>query len=291
MTSVAIYYFSGTGNTEIVSELLANALEERGASVDLVRMEDALQDAASISVAAHDLIGVAHPVHGFDVPRIVYTFVDALPPGQETPTFVFKTAGGLEDINDNASASAIARLRRKGYDAFYDRLFCMASNWLVRTEDALAKRLYTAAVAKTAHMSEEVLAGEEREMRAGLLSAALAKAVSVGEAFGGRAFGRLLRVTDACIDCNTCIENCPVQNIRRQDGEITFGWDCLWCMRCIYGCPTQAISPRFMRFCVLKEGYHIRDLIADPGVDEDTIAWGKTDYSWKMKHYLQNVEV
>ena len=239
--SIGLLYFSGTGNTQVVAGLLGTALEQRGAQVTTARMEHVLQGTARFDPDAYDHVGIGHPIHEFDVPRIVYDFVDALPQVANKLTFIFKTAADFISVNNGASKSIIRQLERKGYDVFYDRIICMPSNWAIKYKDVFAKQLCYVAIAKADHMATEVLAGKSRTLGINPLFRWTAKLVSRGEDLGARLFGRMLRVTDACIDCDRCIADCPTANIRRHDDKIMFGYSCVSCMRCIYACPQKAI--------------------------------------------------
>ena len=285
--SVGMFTFSGTGNTEFVSGLLEARFEEVGLDVEARRMEDVLRSGSRVDVESYDLIGFGHPIHGFGAPRIVYDFIDTLAPGQGLRAFVFKTAADFIAINNGASVGAIRKLRRKGYEVFYDRIICMPSNWAVRYDDELARQLCDTAVVKASHMCGEILAGKERLPRTGPIAGAVVRLVGLGEDLGARLFGKELRASDACIDCDTCIDNCPTGNIHREDGRITFGWDCVWCMRCIYDCPQQAISPRFTKFCVLKDGYDIHSIIDDPTLKGSYVTEETQGYFKRFLRYVQ----
>jgi len=113
-TSIGLYTFSGTGNTQVVAELLAKAFERYDADVEVARIEHVLQGQPRLEPKAYDLVGIGHPIHGFDVPRIVYDFVDALPPVESKRTFIFKTAGDFISVNNGASKTAIKRLQAQG---------------------------------------------------------------------------------------------------------------------------------------------------------------------------------
>lgn len=289
--SIGLFYFSGTGNTQVVAELLEKAFERHGADVTPERIEHVLRGKARFDPQAYDLIGIGHPIHGFDMPRIVYDFVDALPPVEGKRTFIFKTAGDFISVNNGASKSVIRHLGRKGYDVFYDRIICMPSNWALKYDDTFSKQLCHVAIAKAEHMAGEVLAGQTRELRINTLLKWIVKLVSRGEDLGARFFGRWLTVTDACTDCDRCIDNCPTGNIRRKDGKITFGYRCVFCMRCIYTCPQQAIVPRFGKFCVLKDGYDVRGIINDPSIEGDFVTEQTRGFYRHFLRYIRNVEV
>lgn len=125
---VGLFVFTGTGNTGLVAEHVAQAFHMHGIPVDVVRMGDILYGTHQLNVDAYDLVGIGHPIYGFDAPRIVYAFVRQLPAARDKRTFLFKSAGDFVSINHTASPRLIRRLRRKGYDVTYDRIFAMPSN-------------------------------------------------------------------------------------------------------------------------------------------------------------------
>jgi flavodoxin/ferredoxin len=288
---IGLFTFSGTGNTQLVAELLAKAFEQRGARVEIARIEHVLQGKARFEPEAYDLVGIGHPIHGLDVPRIVYDFVDALPSVKGKRAFIFKTAADFISMNNGASKTTIKRLRRKGYDVFYDRIICMPSNWAMKYDDTFSKQLCFTAIAKAEHMAGEILAGQKRELKINILLKWIAKLTSRGEDLGARCFGKMLTVSDACIDCGCCVDNCPTANIRRENGKITFGYNCVFCMRCIYACPQQAIVPRFGKFCVLKDGYDIRAIIANADLEGNFITEETKGFYRHFLRYVRNADV
>ena len=50
------------------------------------------------------------------------------------------------------------------------------------------------------------------------------------------------RATDACIGCGKCVELCPLNNIRLENGKPVWGKHCTHCMACICYCPKEAIE-------------------------------------------------
>jgi ferredoxin/flavodoxin len=289
--SIGLFYFSGTGNTQVVAELLTAAFERHGAHVEIARIERVLRGKARFEPQAYDLVGIGHPIHGLDAPRIVYDFVDALPQAEGKRTFIFKTAGDFISVNNGASKTAIKRLRRKGYDVFYDRVVCMPSNWAMKYSDEFSKQLCYVAIAKAEHMAGEILAGQERELRINPLLRWIAKLISRGEDLGARLFGKMLTVSEACIDCGKCVDNCPTANIQRENGKIAFGYNCVFCMRCIYACPQQAIVPRLGKLCMIKDGYDVRAIIDDSDIEGDFVTEETKGFFKHFFKYVRDVEV
>jgi ferredoxin len=271
-----------------VAELLEAALLRREAQVDLIKIEDVLHNRVSLRLDGHDLIGILHPIYGFGTPQIVFDFCDLLPPREGERVFLLKSAGDYVQINNGASKPIVRRLARKGYQVFYDRIICMASNWLVGYDDRLAKQLYAAAAAKTEHVADEVLSGQWRELRVAPVLGLIAWLVHEGERRGARWFGRSLHVSDACTECKLCVRECPTGNVRYDGDQVVFGNACVWCMRCIYACPQGAISSRGFGFCILGDGYDIRTVVDDPDSAGDYVTADTRGYFRHFYRYLQD---
>lgn len=268
---VALFYFSGTGNTKIVVDLVQKAFSEHQVDTMVYNIEDTINNDLKYNLDKFDMIGIAHPIYGFGSPTIVDQFAKSLPALDGIKTFIFKTAGDFLKINHNASRRLITRLSKKGYNVFYDRIICMGSNFYMPYDDALVKELYESAVSKVSHMVGELLSGTSRLYDTGLFMRLMTNMMNDCEdKFFARLFGKSLKVTDDCIHCNKCIKNCPSNNIYLKDGKIKFRFNCYLCMRCIYACPTKAIKSSGSNFVILKDGYDINKIIASGDTNEST---------------------
>ena len=50
------------------------------------------------------------------------------------------------------------------------------------------------------------------------------------------------KITDACVSCGTCAENCPVEAISQGDTQYVIDADtCVDCGACAANCPVDAI--------------------------------------------------
>lgn len=110
MKSVIIYYFSGTGNTELVTNMIREGLINCQYDVTVARIEDVIKNKLKIEPEKYDLIGVGCQVIGFGIPNIVRDFVNILPKAEDKKVFIFRTAGGVAPINYNASKPMIRKL-------------------------------------------------------------------------------------------------------------------------------------------------------------------------------------
>lgn len=275
MNSIAIYYFSGTGNTEIVAGLIKDGMVNLGCEISMFRIEDSWREHKHIDLSNYDMMGIGCPVIGFGIPDIVRKFLRLLPESNGRKVFIFRTAGGVSQINYNASRPLIKELTKRGYDVFHERIFAISSNWSVRFEDEVVRQLYEATVRKTAFFCKEVLDGKVRRLNTGKklrIKMGLVQLISTRIL---RLAGKNLAVNNSCSGCGTCACNCPTGNIINKKGKIKFGFSCTNCMRCIYACPNGAIYYRHFQFITIKGGYNIRKILDQPlishVIDENTV--------------------
>lgn len=49
------------------------------------------------------------------------------------------------------------------------------------------------------------------------------------------------RIENTCQGCGTCVQICPMDNIRLADSKPVFGLNCISCLGCIQNCPQNAV--------------------------------------------------
>lgn len=261
MKSVIIYYFSGTGNTELVANMIKERFVNYKYKVSLLRIEDVLKKNLKIEIESYDLVGIGCQVIGFGVPNIVHDFIKCLPKAQNKKVFFFRTSGGIAPINYNASKPIIRKLSRKGYEVFYERLFSISSNWINKFDDIIIRKLYEATTKKVAIMCREVISGERRILKTGIGLKVLMEMVMFITSWIFPLIGKYLKANKACSHCGLCIRNCPAGNIYDSNGRIKFKFSCNSCMRCVYSCPKSAINYRIFTFFLVPNGYNIKEIL------------------------------
>jgi flavodoxin/ferredoxin len=263
MKTIGIFYFSGTGNTELVAEMIRDKFEEMGCRVDLLRMEDIIKVGLHADPDQYDYLGIGCQVVGFGVPRLASEFIRDLPESDGKKTFIFRTAGGVAPVNYNASSPIIKNLTEKGYNIIYERLFSISSNWMVKFDDSIVRKLYEATKNKIGILCEDILNGKERRLRTGHGLRLLMGGVRTLSAGVLLLAGKDLVAGTDCNLCGLCVKNCPAENIQEKGGRIRFGSACSSCMRCVYSCPNQAIHYRLLKFFPVKGGYQLRNILSE----------------------------
>ena len=90
--NIAILYFSGTGNTWRIAQLLHDRFIARKKAVELHSIEALSKEKIHEIITRNDVIGFGYPIYGSDLPLIMQQFFMDLPLLQHPiPVFVFCT--------------------------------------------------------------------------------------------------------------------------------------------------------------------------------------------------------
>lgn len=245
--NVAVFYFSGTGNTWWVSEELARCLVELGYTVHTYSIETLSEGEPAQIIDSADLVGFGYPIHGSDLPLPMKEFIAGLSPGPGKKALVFCTQWLWS--GDGASVGG-TMLHERGFDVRWGEHFLMPNNVTV----SIVTLPYTndhgrlAAVLARAKKKASVLAGNIGAGRVSL------------HGFNSLSFylGCMQRIpfrkiyhrlqndigidTENCIDCKECVRLCPVGNLYYEGDRIKTRGNCVLCLRCYNFCPVAAVT-------------------------------------------------
>jgi len=280
---ICIFYFSGTGNTEIITNLLQKELINLNANVIVKKIEIIIKKKTRIKTDKYDLIGIGYPIHAFNAPKIVYNFIQQLHNDEGKKAFTFRSSGD-PFLNGGSTKMLRNQLERKGYNVFNENLSIMPTNVLLQFKDNLNKQLYQFAQINMKNFAEDIMKRKVSLQRNNIILTLVSKLFSFMETIGARWLGKRMNVSDSCIKCFKCAKNCPTGNIILVDNTntITFDSSCNLCMRCIYECPTNAIHFKYFRFFEIKQGYNIKTIISNPNIKGDYLSSNTKGF---FKHY------
>ncbi len=255
--TVTLAYFSGTGGTQAVADCFEKQLTEQKLQVNKINIG---VDNGYAATAA-DLLMILSPVYAFRLASIMENWAKNLPDAKGTYAAIISVSGGGEISPNTACRMSCKRsLKRHGYDLIYEKMIMMPSNFTIQAEQRLNFDLLHVLPQKVGAIITDIMAGNrlilEPQFQDRLLSV-LGKA----EHFGARFYGWFIHASKSCNQCGKCVRNCPKKNIKMKNGKPKFGFRCIWCMKCIYSCPCKALSPRILKFTVLKDGFDINQMI------------------------------
>eukprot|EP00727_Mastigamoeba_balamuthi_P002163 m51a1_g11944 hypothetical protein (298) ;mRNA; r:742567-743460 len=248
---VALLYYSLTGNTRHVAELLRDALAAQGfeATALDITAPDCHRDAAVAALAAADAVGVGAVTVGYREPTNVRTLLHGLPESAVAgkPAIVFGTAG---DNEGKMLANIAGALTHKGAVVVGSFVAYAPGNfapWGAKRGSTF--QWGSRERSKPAEFARDV---------APLLRARPPKAAKVCSSLMGYAVswlasdsrlrnivGRIEVDRDACVKCHLCVRQCPsgALDVEEADGVPRWSEDkCTGCCRCINYCPKNCIN-------------------------------------------------
>lgn len=267
--NVLILYFSGTGNTEVIANLLGSEFRNRSEArtIETFRVEDILFNNQKIDTDKYDIIGIGYPIYGFNPPFNIFKLVKTFKRADNKKIFLFSTCAAPIYLNSVASSRLKKDLRKKGYSVTYEKQFYLSSNFVVRYADELIKQLHDAAKRKVKLMVDDIFFGKVNSKKEAVFSLLFQYLSSTLERASWGTVSLDFKVLKKCNLCEKCITQCPQKNIKLKGDKIKFGSSCLACYRCVYSCSQAAITGRLYKFAIIKNGYNIKKIL-----DSDAIA-------------------
>lgn len=250
--SVNLVYFTGTGGTARVADAFEHSFSNRSVSVHKTELTCLVEP-----VVLGDILVLLFPVYAFNAPKPIDEWLEKIQPADGRPAVVVSVSGG-GDISPNTACrvATIKGLEKKGYDVIYEKMLVMPSNFMIGFDESLSAMVLHATPVVVDKVVVDILAGVQfRTMPYGIDR--IASKLGCFEKFGGKYFGRQLKITDDCVDCGWCTKLCPRDNIKKIDGKYIFGDNCVICLRCVYGCPQNAIEAGLGKFMVLPDGFNL----------------------------------
>jgi len=263
---ITLAYFSGTGCTKAVCDCFEEQLRKMGVDSTVIN----IADQNPLDVKETDLLIVFSPVYAFRLAAIVETWIKNLPVVKNKSAVIISVSGGGEMPPNMACRVHGKRLlERKGYAIIYEEMIVMPSNFASQADHKLNYDLIRVLPNKVKRVIADIVSGNIRITSPKLLDRFIAS-IGKAEHFGARFFGASIHASQECNQCGLCIRNCPKKNIRMVNGLPKFGYQCLWCLKCIYSCPCKALTPRIMKFSVLKEGFDL-DSMSEKALKESDV--------------------
>ena len=239
-------YFSGTGNTELISEKLSSKLKSRGHLVELVSIEN-LDKIKQISLHNKTVI-IGFPVYKLTYPDILSETIEHLKSiTEEIPLYLFSTYARFESnaINDfildlnnrnvpiigykNFKSPSCGISARKDEDDYEYKTVMFFEDDI---EDKLNKTVDEIEESKPVKL-------DYRKYPPYYIRQKIVKNIELTK------YPKLQINHENCKNCGICLTNCPEDNFYRCSNNIVNVKEnkyCLHCLRCMNHCPVNAIS-------------------------------------------------
>ncbi len=234
-----LYYFSGTGNSRLVCEVLAEQLGEKYCSM--------LHPLSSEDEA----VGIVFPVYAWGMPNVVQAFVEYILPSllghSNRYIYVIMTCGDDIGYTDSLVGKALKKCGRKLYAAFSVQMpntYVCLPGFDVDSVEVADRKLNAMRVI----VPEIVRQINARQATFDVVRGGFAwcKTYILRPLFNTFLTGdKRFRVTrNMCISCGLCQSHCPVENIWMSERSNFPQWKgkCTGCLGCYHICPRHAIQ-------------------------------------------------
>lgn len=209
-----ILYFTATGNSRWIAELLAEAMHDTAVSiVDCLK-----QGSIPAGLSTADRLGIVFPVHSWYAPRVLIDFLSQLRLPDCCYRYAVCTCGddmgkGMNRLAEHFPLDAAWSVAMPNtYVPMFDL-----------DDEALCRKKIENARHAIASIAADVIARKKvwnvHEGGAAWLKTYVVNPLFVRFTIGTKGF----HVDEGCVSCGICRKSCPVGNIRMVDGRPVWG--------------------------------------------------------------------
>lgn len=256
---IAIYYFSGTGNTELTVKKWASEASKHNIECDLFKFEEITEK--NIDVNNYDKVGIAYPIHAFNAPRIVLKSAKKIIKCDSLkPFFILMVSGEYMNLNHSSHLKLKSILKKRNMVLESEYHYLMPYNMIFRHTEKRAYDMYkTMNSLVELDVKDYLVNSKTHRLNKHKLVRPLIWAFRIEQVYGPL-YGKMLRINKKkCIKCMKCVNSCPLQNIEFKDDKFKFHWQCTLCARCSFNCPTNAFSTGFLQLWKVNGKYKFKE--------------------------------
>ena len=243
-----IFYFSGTGNSELISKELKKRFELEGNTVELVSIED-IEKIKKINFE-NKIIGFGYPVYKFTFPdNFLKIFPLLIEKSKNNKYFQFCT---YARFTANTFYDFSKKIRNGKYTLIAEKSFKSPSNGISARkpdndyeyktvmffEDDIVKKINDFVHQILKNIEGHKIIRQEKPNIFASLRVKTVKDIEITK------YPKLQIDRDACKMCGLCAKKCPDENLVNQGDyiEIKDNKRCLHCLRCMHHCSSNAIN-------------------------------------------------
>ncbi len=255
-----IDYYTGTGGAQHVAEQLTErftALGKRSTIRRITRNEITPQTLNNVGYYI-----LVFSVHAFNAPKVVHEWLQSLS-SENTPAAIISISGAGETLTNTACRRRTKKLlKKRGFDFHYENMVQMPNNWIAVPKNKRLFQIMNQLSPKIEEIFNDIIHQKKKKNKT-YWSDILLSALSINEQKVTPKFGEKIEVTNACIQCGICVNNCCSSNITFHEDKVAFAQQCDMCLGCIYNCPQKALKATYAAFQIAKNGYNLKQMLQE----------------------------
>lgn len=237
---IALFYFSGTGNTERVAEAIADEIADMNVEIETINITSYKQRQQKYNLSPYSAFIFGSPIYAWRVPSVVSEWFKSLN-GEGKKCATFFTYGGVavgaahfntKEILEESNFILIASSEFPGKHTFNLAGWNFLENRPDKRDFDLAKN-FARNILKI-FQEKEV---NSIEIEDPLISHQVFEKIE----HKGKTLPTPSRRGKECSMCRTCEEICPSQAMNADTGE-TDNEKCLRCLKCLVNCPDNVLE-------------------------------------------------
>lgn len=219
------FYFSPTGGTKKVADILSHTIASEIVPIDLTNPKTDLQ---TVVMTQEDIAVIAVPSYGGRVPAPATQQVSALHGNGARAVLVCV-------YGNRAYEDTLVELQDTAKQAGFRVVAAVAAV----AEHSIARQF---AAGRPDTQDQQLLCEFAKQIEKKIMDGDIAEPAIPGnrpyKKFGG--VGMVPKPTKDCVKCGICAKECPVQAINQTNPKQVDSDSCIACMRCISVCPHSA---------------------------------------------------
>ena len=237
---IGLFYFSGTGNTEKIGEVIASELAESNAKVDVFNITSYKERQKNFDLSTYDAIIFGCPTYAWRAPKVIREWFKSLD-GQEKKCATFFTYGGVDigsahydtkEILEGSNFILIGSSEFPGKHTFNLAGWNFLENRPDKGDFKIAKEFARKILKKFQQKNFNTIKIEDPTVSKQILERHEKREKNLPTPS---------RRGLECSMCRTCEDVCPSRAMNADIGEADKK-KCLRCLRCMISCPDNVLE-------------------------------------------------
>lgn len=232
-----IFYFSGTGNSQLAAKIIAETTGD-----EMISINDCLKKGKENTFKSRMPLVFVTPTYAWRMPKVVEEWIRKSEFAGNGKAYFILTCGGSTG-NAMAYVKKICKEKKMQFNGI--ATIPMPENYVAMfqtPDEQECKNIVEAAKPAIGKIAVQIQKVEKLQYPIVSLRDKMLSGPINGVYYPLLVHDRGFTASSACISCGKCARICPLNNIIMVNGKPRWKGNCTHCMACIAGCPAEAIE-------------------------------------------------